>query len=276
MVLVQGDDMADPGLTQFETLLVDLSRPHVAVVTLNRPEVRNALNTAMMTELRDLFQQLYIDAGELRSVVVTGAGDKAFCAGGDLKQRNTMNDQQWQHQHAILEQAIEAMIACPVPVIAAVNGDCMGGGLEVALCCDFIYASINARFALPEGKLGIMPGGCGTQNLTRAVGERRAKELIMTGRLFNTANAQQWQLVNEVVEQSNLLDVVLAVADEIALLGPLSVQQIKKSVSVAAQTDLKTGYAFELAAYNRLIPTSDRIEGVAAFNEKRKPKFTGQ
>lgn len=268
--------MADSGVQQFETLTIDLSRPQVAVVTLNRPEVRNALNTAMMTELRDLFQGLYVDSSGLRAIVLTGAGDKAFCAGGDLKQRNTMTDQQWQQQHAVLEQAIEAMMACPIPVIAAVNGDCMGGGLEVALCCDFIYASDNARFALPEGKLGIMPGGCGTQNLTRAVGERRAKELIMTGRLFNATRAQQWQLVNEVVDQSSLLEKVVAVADEIALLGPLSVQQIKKSVSVAAQTDLKTGYAFELAAYNRLIPTRDRVEGVAAFNEKRKPEFIGQ
>ncbi len=268
--------MADIAATPFETLLIDVSQPQVAIVTLNRPEVRNALNTAMMTELRDLFQQLYVDAGELRAVVVTGAGDKAFCAGGDLKQRNTMTDQEWQQQHAILEQAIEAILACPIPVIAAVNGDCMGGGLEVALCCDFIYAADNARFALPEGKLGIMPGGCGTQNLTRAVGERRAKELIMTGRLFDAIRAHEWQLVNEIVELAGLLDAVVAVAEEISQLGPLSVAQIKKSVSVAAQTDLKTGYAFELAAYNRLIPTRDRLEGVAAFNEKRKPQFTGR
>ena len=268
--------MADIAALQLDTLLLDVSDPAVALVTLNRPEVRNALNTAMMTELRDLFQQLYIDSAQLRAVIVTGAGDKAFCAGGDLKQRNSMTDQQWQQQHAVLEQAVEAIIACPIPVIAAVNGDCMGGGLEIALCCDFIYASDNARFALPEGKLGIMPGGCGTQNLTRAVGERRAKELIMTGRLFDVVRAKEWQLLNEIVSQGSLLDSVMAVAQEISRLGPLSVTQIKKSVSVAAQTDLKTGYAFELAAYNRLIPTEDRIEGIAAFNEKRKPEFKGR
>lgn len=260
---------------QFETLTLDYPQPHVVVVTLNRPEVRNALNTAMMTELRNLFQQLYIDQHGVRSVIVTGAGEKAFCAGGDLKQRNQMTDQEWMHQHAILEQAIEAILACPIPVIAAVNGDCMGGGLEVALCCDFIYASEHARFALPEGKLGIMPGGCGTQNLPRAVGERRAKELIMTGRIFSADKACQWQLVNEVVGQANVLEAVLSVADEIARLAPLSVQQIKRSVSAAGQTDLKTGYAYELAAYNRLVPSQDRHEGITAFNEKRKPVFTG-
>jgi len=151
----------------------------------------------------------------------------------------------------------------------------MGGGLEVALCCDFIYAADTARFALPEGKLGIMPGGCGTQQLTRAVGERRAKELIMTGRIFSAASGHEWNLVNEVASQPALLDTVLSVANEISQLAPLSVAQIKRSVAVASHTDLKTGYAFELAAYNRLIPTRDRIEGVAAFNEKRKAVFTG-
>jgi enoyl-CoA hydratase/carnithine racemase len=268
--------MPDLATTSFETLSVDVPRKQVAIVTLNRPEVRNALNTAMMTELRDLFQRLYVDAEDYRVIVLTGAGDKAFCAGGDLKQRNSMTDQQWQQQHAVLEQAIEAMVACPIPVIAAVNGDCMGGGLEVALCCDFIYAADTARFALPEGKLGIMPGGCGTQHLTRAVGERRAKELIMTGRIFDAERASEWHLVNEVVAQTDLIDAALSVAEEITALGPLSVMQIKRSVAVAAETDLKTGYAFELASYNRLIPTQDRIEGVAAFNEKRKPNFTGR
>lgn len=262
--------------SKFETLEVDQPDQYIGVVTLNRPQVRNALNTAMMTDLRDLFQALYVDNHGLRTVIVTGAGDKAFCAGGDLKQRNTMGDAEWRQQHAILEQAIAAIMACPVPVIAAVNGDCMGGGLEVALCCDFIYASDTARFALPEGKLGIMPGGAGTQNLPRAVGTRRAKELIMTGRIFNAQSAFHWQLVNEVVAADELLPSVLAVGAEISQLGPLSVAQIKSSTSVADQIDRTSGYAFEIAAYNRLVPTRDRLEGIRAFNEKRKPDFTGE
>ena len=234
------------------------------------------MNTDMMKDLKLLFETLYVDQFGLRSVVMTGAGDKAFCAGGDLKQRNTMTDSQWLQQHAILEQAVRAMMECPLPMIAAVNGDCMGGGLEIALACDFIYCADHARFALPEGKLGIMPGAAGTQNLPRAVGVRRAKEIIMTGRMFNTEKALQWQLVNEVLPASDLLDAVLKVTEEIAALGPLSVKQIKKSVNVAEHTDPGTGYGYEITAYNRLVPSSDRIEGVAAFNEKRPPKFTGE
>lgn len=260
----------------FETL--DVTRPaeYTAVITLNRPQVRNAMNTAMMQELKSLFENLYVEQYELRALVVTGAGDKAFCAGGDLKQRNTMTDAQWLQQHAILEQAMRAMRHCPLPSIAAVNGDCMGGGLEIALACDFIYSAEHARFALPEGKLGIMPGAAGTQNLPKAIGVRRARELIMTGRIFSSQEAENWQLVNKVVSGDGLLESALSVAEEISALGPLSVAQIRKSIAVAEHTDPDTGYAFEITAYNRLVPSDDRYEGITAFNDKRKPEFKGR
>jgi enoyl-CoA hydratase/carnithine racemase len=260
----------------FETLLLTRPTPHAAVITLNRETVRNAINTAMMQELKLLFEQLYVEQYDLRALIVTGAGDKAFCAGGDLKQRNTMTDAEWLQQHAILEQSVRAIMHCPLPLIAAINGDCMGGGLEIALACDFMYCADHARFAMPEGRLGIMPGAGGTQNLPRAVGVRRARELIMTGRIFSSADAERWQLVNQVVPSSQLLDAVLGVAAEIATLGPLAVRQIKKSIGVSAQTDPETGYGFEITAYNRLVPSADRYEGVAAFNEKRKPEFKGR
>ena len=146
------------------------------VVSFNRPEVRNALNTATSEDLRDLFGPLAFTPGDLRCIVLTGAGDKAFSAGGDLKERDGMTDEAWRLQHAIIEEGVYAIINCSVPVVAAVNGVAFGGGCEIALCCDFIYASSTAMFGQPEVTRGIMPGAGGTQNLPRAVGERRAKD----------------------------------------------------------------------------------------------------
>jgi enoyl-CoA hydratase/carnithine racemase len=163
-----------------------------------------------------------------------------------------------------------------VPVIAAVNGAAYGGGLEIALCCDFVYASKNARFALSEVRLGIMPGGMGTQNLPRAMGERRAKELILTARPFGADEACEWGLVNRVCEPGKLLDEALATAQAVADNAPLATRQAKKSVHYGLQMDLATGYRFEIEAYNRLVDTEDRREGVRAFNEKRKPNFRGR
>ena len=148
-----------------ETLTVDAPREHVVLVTLNRPEVANAMNTQMGIDLLETFDGFCASPNKQRCIVITGAGPKAFCAGGDLKQRNGMTDEQWQDQHLIFERAIRAMIDCPVPIIAAVNGAAYAGGLEISLCADFIYAVEHARFALTEVTLGIMPGAGGTQNL---------------------------------------------------------------------------------------------------------------
>ena len=172
-------------LPQYETLQIERDGAQVLVATLNRPQVLNALNTQMGREQLDLWTRLGAEPGEIRCVVLTGSGERAFCAGADLKEREGMTDAQWRVQHEIFERAFTALIECPLPVIAALNGHAFGGGLEMALCCDFIYAAKNARFALPEVRLGIMPGGMGTQNLARAVGERRAKELILGARQFN-------------------------------------------------------------------------------------------
>ena len=185
-----------------------------------------------------------------------------------------MTQATWQAQHELFERGFMALMECPTPVIAAVNGHAYGGGLETALACDFIYAARSARFALSEVRLGIMPGGGGTQNLPRAVGERRAKELILTARAFTAEEGAQYGLVNKVCE--NVLADALATADAIAENAPLSVRQAKKSIHYGMQTDLLTGYRFEIEAYNRLVDTEDRREGVKAFNEKRKPTFKGK
>jgi enoyl-CoA hydratase/carnithine racemase len=265
-----------PNLPDYETLLLQTIDDDVLVVTLNRPEALNAITTQMGLDRLDLWQRLTADAGALRAVVVTGAGERAFCAGGDLKQRKGMSDAEWRHQHEIFEREVVALWDCPIPVIAAVNGHAYGGGLEFALSCDFIYAAAGASFALSETKLGIMPGGGGTQTLARAVGERRAKELIFSARPFSAEEAARWGLVNEVCERSELMPRALACARRIADNAPLSVRQAKKSIHHGLQTDLMTGYRYEIEAYNRLVVSQDRHEGVLAFNEKRKPRFKGE
>ncbi len=257
----------------WQTLEVTTPEQHVLLVTLNRPAVANALNTQMGTELRDLWVALTRDPADTRAVVLTGSGTKAFCAGGDLKERNGMTVETWQRQHEIFEEAYWTLMELPVPVIAAVNGHAYAGGLEMALACDFAYAVPGARFALTEVTIGIMPGAGGTQNLPRAVGERRAKEIILTGRPFTAAEAFEWGVVNRVVEPDQLLPAALDTARTIAGNAPMSVRQAKKSIHLGLQTDLRTGLRIEVEAYNRLIGTEDRMEGIAAFNEKRKPQF---
>ncbi len=258
----------------YATLQVEKRDEHVLLVTLNRPDVLNALNTQMGKDQLDLWTRLAAEPGQVRCVVLTGAGERAFCAGGDLKERHGMTDAQWRAQHEIFERMFMALMELPLPVIAAVNGHAFGGGLELALACDFIYAARGARFALSEVSLGIMPGGCGTQNLARAVGERRAKELILTARPFTADEGAEWGVVSRVCDDA--LQEALATAGKIAANAPLAVRQAKKSIHYGLQTDLLTGYRFEIEAYNQLVGTEDRHEGVRAFNEKRKPRFQGK
>jgi enoyl-CoA hydratase/carnithine racemase len=201
---------------EYSTLLLRPENEHVLVVTLNRPEVLNAINTQMGRDLLDLWGRLTEDAQGLRCVVLTGSGDRAFCAGGDLKERKGMSNEAWRLQHEIFERAFFQLLEVPVPVIAALNGHAYGGGLETALACDFIYASVQARMALTEVRLGIMPGGGGTQTLARAVGERRAKELILRAQAFSAQQAAQWNLVNHVCEQGEVLQEALKCAKDIA------------------------------------------------------------
>jgi enoyl-CoA hydratase/carnithine racemase len=263
-------------MTIFETITVDHPQEHTVLVTLNRPEVSNAMNTQMGLDLLAVFDGFCAAPNTQRCIVLTGAGAKAFCGGGDLKQRNGMTDEQWQDQHLIFERMIRAVVSCPVPIIAAVNGAAYAGGMEISLCCDFIYASETARFALTEVTLGIMPGAGGTQNLPRAVGSRRAKEILLTGRPFNVQQAFDWGMVNRICKPETLLAEALETAATIAGNAPISTRQIKQSVNMGLNTDLQTGMMFEIEAYNRMVPTDDRREGITAFNEKRKPVYKGR
>jgi len=263
-------------MRDFETLTLETVDEHVLVVTLDRPDVRNALNTQMGFDLRDLWTELYRDSGSARCIVLTGRGDKAFCAGGDLKERHGMSDDDWRRQHALFEQMVRAQMDCPVPILAAVNGAAFAGGLEIMLGCDFAYAAPHARFALTEVTLGIIPGAAGTQTLPRAIGLRRAKEVVLTGRPFGAEDALAWGVVNRICGEGKLLDEALETARAIAGNAPISVRQAKKSMNASIQMDLKNGYDFEIEAYNRTVGTEDRIEGIRAFNEKRKPVYKGR
>ena len=259
----------------YATLVLETPAAHTLLVTLNRPEVANAFNTQMATDLMHLFESLGLDSDERRCVVLTGAGDKAFCAGGDLKQRDGMSNQAWTRQHLVYERMIRAILECPLPIIAAVNGAAYGGGCELAAAVDFAFASSNARFAMTETSLGIIPGAGGTQTLPRAVGERRAKELILSARRFSAGEALSWGLVNAVYAPEQLLDEALQVAGRIAANAPIAVRQAKQAIHRGLQMSLADGLGFEIEAYNRTVPTDDRVEGVKAFNQKRTPEFKG-
>ena len=258
----------------FKTLKIE-KKDTILIVTLNRPEVRNAINGEMMHEMRTLWQELYVNQDKLRCVILTGA-NPAFCAGADLKERNNIGIAVWQSQHAVFEQAMLGMLDCPIPVIAAVNGAAYGGGLELVMASDFAYASATASFGQPEVKIGIMPGALGTQHLPKACGMSRAKELTFTGDAFQAHEAYDWGIINKVCDADELMDEVMETAVKICENAPLAIQQVKKALNMSQQLDIKSGFAYELEAYNRLLPTKDREEGIRAFNEKRKPEFYGK
>jgi enoyl-CoA hydratase/carnithine racemase len=256
-----------------ETIKVEVAAPGVVVVAFNRPDVANALSTQMGMELLEAWTALKANA-EVRCVVLTGEG-KHFQAGADLKERNGMTDEAWAEQHKVFEAMIRAQLALEVPVIAAVNGAAMGGGCEMALACDFAYAADTARLGLPEVTLGIMPGLGGTQLLTRSVGERRAVEILVSGRPLSAAEALEAGIVNRVVPAGELMAATLETAGRIAANAPLSVKALKHVVHEANHLDLAAAMELELSHYNRLFKTADRREGVASFNEKRTPDFRG-
>jgi enoyl-CoA hydratase/carnithine racemase len=248
---------------------------HVVTVTIDRPQLMNAMNTALGEDLLGCFDALARDA-DARATVFTGAGGRAFCAGGDLKERDGMTDEAWRAQHVIFERAAFRILHCPVPVIAAVEGVALGGGCELALLADFIVAGETAVFGMPETTLGIFPGIGGTQLLPRIVGAPLAKELIFTGRRIRADEARAVGLVNHVVPAGQALARATEIATTIAQNGPIAVRQAKKAIAYGSETSLETGMILAIEAYNATVVTADRLEGVRAFNEKRRPEFKGR
>jgi len=258
----------------YETLHVTRDQ-HVVTVALNRPSSLNAINTAMGRELLACFEALFWDK-EARVVILTGTGERAFCVGGDLKEREGMSDDDWRDQHVIFEQAALRLLHCPQPVIAAVEGFAMGGGCELAVLSDFVVASETAVFAVPEVTRGIFPGIGGTQMLPRIVGGPFAKEMIFTGRRVAAEEAKAVGLVNHLVLAGQAVVKAREIADTIAKNGPLAVRQAKKAVAWGSEVDLETGMRLSIEAYNITVNTEDRLEGVRAFNERRPPVFQGR
>src|SRR5262249_3848139 len=206
-------------------------------------------------------------------VVVTGAGGRAVCGGGDLKERNGMADEAWRAQHVIFEPAAMRVLRCPVPVIAAVEGFALAGGCELAILSDFIVAGETAVFGVPETTLGVFPGIGGTQLLPRIVGAPLAEELIFTGRGLKADQAKAAGLGNHLVPAGQARGKAAEIAATIARNGPIAVRQAKKAIAYGAETDLDTAMVLAIEAYNATVVTEDRLEGVRAFNEKRKPEF---
>ncbi len=258
-----------------EDLILEERQGHVALLTLNRPRVMNALNFPMLRALKERLDALWFDR-EVRVVMITGAGEKAFCAGADLKERATLSEVQVKEFIRTIRDTFTMLEEMPKPTMAVMNGVAFGGGLEMALACDLRYAAESARMGLTETSLAIIPGAGGTQRLPRVVGKARAKELIFTARRITAREAAEMGLVNEVVPDDRLLERAFEVAQEIASNGPLAVAQAKYAINMGAEVEIHAGLFIESRCYDNIIPTKDRLEGLKAFQEKRKPQYRGE
>src|SRR5438045_1042064 len=257
----------------YETLLVE-RRDRIAIITINRPEKRNALNIKTREEGAALIEELRTD-DSVNVVIITGAGDKAFIAGADIAEF-AGRSAQMQRDVMVQRSLFNAIDTFPKPVIAMVNGYCLGGGCEIALACDIRIASTNASFGQPEINLGIIPGGGGTQRLTRLVGEGKAMELILTGEIINAHAAFNIGLVNMVVPAADLEAKTMEIANRIAEKSPIALRMAKEAVKLASRSNLDEGLRREVDLFALCFSSEDKDEGVKAFLEKRKPVFKGK
>lgn len=261
--------------TVVKTVLVEKRSDGIAIVTLNRPEAANALSKQMLYDFREILEDLKTDP-QVRVVLLTGAGEKAFCAGADLKERRNMSDAESKQTVRLIGATINEVEALPQPVIAVLNGVAFGGGLELALACDLRVGALEAKVGLTETSLAIIPGAGGTQRLPRLIGPGKAKELIFTAQRLTAEEAAAIGILEYAVPRTELLDKALGLAKAMAKNGPIALVQAKKAVNKGIEVDLATGLKIEELAYDALIPTEDRIEGLKAFAEKRPPEYKGQ
>lgn len=247
---------------------------HLAIVTVHRPEKLNALDRGVLEHLLAAFRDLCA-AGDVRAAVLTGAGDKAFIAGADIAAMRAMGTAEAKALADLGHRLGETMESCPFPILAAVQGFALGGGCELAMACDLVYAGEKARFGQPEVNLGVIPGFGGTQRLVRRVGVGKARELVLTGDIIDAAEAHRIGLCEAVFPQAELLDKVKAVAAKIAQKGPLAIAQAKV-VMRRGDAGLPSANELEAQAFAMLFGTADQKEGMAAFVEKRQAAFTGK
>lgn len=246
---------------------------NLAAITLNRPEVFNCFNYEMLLELEAAVEDIRTNS-EVRAVIFTGAGEKAFCAGADLKERKTLSDEQVKRNLYKIGEVFTKIDALPQPTIAAINGYAFGGGMELALSCDFRLIAEGTSVGLTETGLGIIPGAGGTQRLPRIIGEAKALELILTARKITSQQALEYGLVLNAVP--DVMEAAAGLAEEMLQNGPIALQQAKFSIKQGMNADLQTGLHIERKAYEVTIPTEDRVEALTAFSEKRKPVFKGK
>ncbi|MGZ3748283.1 MAG: enoyl-CoA hydratase/isomerase family protein [Pseudobdellovibrionaceae bacterium] len=260
----------------YKAINLELKDNGIWVLTIQRPEALNALNAQVLNDMADALRQI----GEMsyentRALIITGSGTKAFVAGADIKEISELSADQAMAFAQRGQSIFHELNLLKIPVIAAVNGFALGGGLELALGCDFIYAAEEAKFGLPEVSLGLIPGFGGTVRLARAVGIRKAREMTYTGEIISAQEALNWGLVNKLVPQAELMDTVMKTVTAILSRGPIAVAAAKKSINQSYELDIDEGQKTEAQYFADLFTTEDVREGTRAFIEKRKPAFKG-
>ncbi|MCZ4353581.1 enoyl-CoA hydratase-related protein [Roseovarius aestuarii] len=257
---------------QGDIVLLERPEPGIAIVRLNRPDVRNALNLSIRQRLAEVFHA-FTDDADLRCVILTG-DDKSFAAGADIADMSKVTAVEMYHRHT--ERLWGAISGCPVPVVAAINGYALGGGLELAMHCDITVVGRSAKLGQPEVRVGIMPGAGGTQRLVRAVGKFRAMRMCLTGEIIGAEDACEMGLISALVDDDDVMTEAMSIAGTIALMPPIAVAQIKEVILHGMDASLETALALERKALQLLFATQDKAEGMEAFLLKRKPIFTGQ
>lgn len=260
-----------------DSTLVELNKidHHIALITLKRIHAANALSLPLLDQLNQVINDIIADH-TIYCVIVTGAGEKSFCAGADLKERKNMNEQEVITAVTKIDDTVRRLEQLEVPVIAAINGVAFGGGLELALACDFRIAANTSKLGLTETSFAIIPGAGGTQRLPRAIGLSQAKRLIYTAQAVDASEALQIGLVEQITNPAALLDVVKTIASSITKNGPIAVREAKKAINLGINKEMDSALKLEQACYLKTIPTKDRLEGLKAFQEKRTPNYQGE